>query len=174
MLGTLKVYTDGACSGNPGPGAFAYLVISPNDEILYKDVKRFQETTNNRMEMMAALAALRWLSSDPATIGNILAIDNIEIYSDSSYLVDGVGYLKGWKTRGWRKSTGGKLLNLDLWKELDKHLALLGNIQFKKVKGHNGDRFNEQCDSLARSSVPIADPQADVDVNYFLNKNKEV
>ncbi|MDR3091418.1 MAG: ribonuclease HI [Clostridiales bacterium] len=133
------IYTDGACSGNPGPGGYgALLRFGPHEKELSAGYKL---TTNNRMEIMAAIAGLEALREPCA----------VEIYSDSRYLVDAVekGWARAWRKNGWRRGKSGEpALNPDLWerllKLLDKHEA-----RFVWVKGHASNPGNERCDRLA-------------------------
>lgn len=170
MPKNLHIYIDGACSGNPGPGGWAY-IINGEKELLYKkDAGGFMQTTNNRMELIAALKALQWLSTDPYQIGNALAIELITFYSDSEYVVNGFHNLNVWKQRKWRKTDGKKLQNIDLWQQLLAHTRAFGNLEFVKVKGHDGVKYNELCDTMARKVLPIGE-EAPVDEPYFLTKN---
>ncbi len=134
----VAVYTDGACKGNPGPGGFAYVIVSDGKE--KKMSKGFYNTTNNRMELLAAIEALE----------NIHTLYDITLYSDSKYLIDGMtkGWARNWKKNNWIKSDKKKALNTDLWDRLlaldDKH-----NINYVWVKGHAGNEYNEICDQMA-------------------------
>lgn len=169
----LHIYIDGACSGNPGPGGWAYVIVGTEETLYKKDSGGFMETTNNRMEIMAALKALRWLSTDPYQIGNVLSVESIIFYSDSEYLVEGFHRLSVWKQRNWRKTNKKQLLNVDLWQQLLAHTKALGNLEFVKVKGHDGVKYNELCDRLARNVIS-GSVETPVDETYFLTKNKEI
>lgn len=142
----IRVWTDGACVGNPGPGGWAY--TAHFGELRRTKSGSTPATTNNRMELTAAIEALRSLKRRdlPAVI-----------YSDSKYLVDGVSqYLSAWMARGWRKSDGKPVLNVDLWQELSGLLEERTSdavIQFVWVKGHSGVRENELVDRLAERSA---------------------
>ena len=141
----LTIYTDGACSGNPGPGGWGALLVYGGRE---KELSggTAKETTNNRMEMMAAIKALQSLKPDYAK--------KIIIYTDSKYLKDGItSWIHGWKKRGWKKSDKKPVLNVDLWQELDA-LVADKDIDWRWVKGHNGDPGNERADELATNAVP--------------------
>ena len=134
----VKLYTDGACKGNPGPGGWGCILVYGETE---KELSGGDaHTTNNRMELSAAIAGLRALKQ-PC---------EVELWSDSKYLVDAItkGWAKGWKAKGWKKGDGKPALNPDLWEEL---LALLEKHQvtFVWVRGHNGHPYNERCDVLA-------------------------
>lgn len=137
----VEIYTDGACSGNPGPGGWGVLLRYRGHE---KELFGSNPTTtNNRMELWAVIKGLIALKRKP---------DLVTVYSDSKYIVDGVNeWLKKWKSRGWR-GTGGPIKNIDLWKRLDA-LVLKYKPRFSWVKGHNGNRFNERADELAKKGV---------------------
>ena len=126
---TLVIYTDGACSGNPGPGGWgALLEYNGHEKELYGGES---ETTNNRMELMAAIEALRSLKSDFA--GDII------LWTDSKYLKDGITqWIHNWKKRGWKKADKKPVLNMDLWKALDAQVQGK-TIEWKWVKGHAGE-----------------------------------
>ncbi len=138
----VTIYTDGACSGNPGKGGWGAL-------LMFGDVKReisgfSPATTNNRMELMAAIKALGALK-EPC---------NVDLYSDSSYLVNAINqqWLKKWTTNNWRTSSKKQVENIDLWKKI-LELIRLHNVTFHKVKGHSDNEFNNRCDFLARQAI---------------------
>lgn len=139
----LEIYTDGACSGNPGPGAFGVLILNSKKEIIQRYREFTRETTSNRMELSAVLWVLQ----------NIKA-DKITLYSDSSYVVKGINeWLKSWKKNYW-KTTSGSVKNLDLWQLIDRELGRTKNIyEFYWVKGHNNNYYNEEVDKLARLTI---------------------
>ncbi len=134
----ITIYTDGACSGNPGPGGWAAI-------LLYKDVNKEISggkpfTTNNEMELTAVVEALSCLK-EPCYV---------KLFSDSSYVVNAIqkDWLSTWKSKGWINSQKKTLPNLALWKELDR-LINIHNIEFNWVKGHADNKFNNRCDELA-------------------------
>ena len=137
------IYTDGACVGNPGPGGYGAIIIfnQHRKELFGGEV----QTTNNRMEMMGAIAALEALK-EPC---------KVKLFSDSRYVVDGIdkGWAKKWQANGWRRNKRDPALNVDLWQRmldvLEKHDAT-----FLWVKGHAGNPENERCDTLARMAIP--------------------
>ncbi len=132
------VYTDGACSGNPGPGGWAAILVSAGKE---KEISGGEDsTTNNRMELVAAIEALKRLNL-PC---------QVHIHSDSAYLVNAflLGWLDAWKLNGWKNSAKQTVSNLDLWMELDR-LSKLHQITWIKVKGHSDHEFNNRCDRMA-------------------------
>jgi ribonuclease HI len=125
---TTRIYTDGACEPNPGIGGCAAIVIYPDGYTLER-TEHHDDTTNNRMEIRAAILGLLELSGSHRVI----------VYSDSQYLVNTM-------MRGWKKKK-----NTDLWQELDDACGI-HNVKFEWVKGHNGDKYNEMCDSLAEEA----------------------
>ena len=138
----VTVYTDGACSGNPGPGGWGAILLCDGKE---KELSGGETpTTNNRMELTAAIRALRALKY-PC---------RVELYSDSSYLVNALtkGWLKSWIARGWKKADGSPVLNPDLWAELTE-AAAPHQISWRWVKGHDGNELNERCDRLAVGEI---------------------
>lgn len=133
----IVIYTDGACSGNPGPGGWGALLIYADHQ---KEIMEGAfETTNNRMELTAAIEALKALS-EPCTV---------TLHTDSTYVKDGITkWINNWKNNGWRTAAKKPVKNADLWKDLD--LAVKQHtIEWKWVKGHNGDAGNERADELA-------------------------
>lgn len=139
----ITIYTDGSSRGNPGPGGFGTVLLFGEHE---KRLSRgYVTTTNNRMEIMAALEGLRALKEPCA----------VTIYSDSRYLVDTMtkGWLQSWKKNGWAKKKKSEVLkNVDLWKAMDK--AIEGQeIEWRWVKGHAGNEYNEICDVLATEAA---------------------
>ncbi len=134
----VQIYTDGACSGNPGPGGYcAILVYGAAEKILSGAEK---ETTNNRMELLAVLEALGALK-EPC---------RVRLVSDSKYVVDAVekGWLHSWQQKGWKKADRKPVLNVDLWQRL---LPLLERhqVEFCWIRGHAGHPYNERCDAVA-------------------------
>ena len=138
---TISIFTDGACSGNPGPGGWGAL-------LRYNDVEKEmsggeKDTTNNRMEMLAAIVALESLSQ-PC---------DVNLYTDSTYLKDGITrWIFGWKKNGWRTSAKKPVKNVDLWQRLDETIKP-HDINWHWVKGHSGHPENERVDDLAREAV---------------------
>jgi len=138
----IEIYTDGACSGNPGKGGYGAVLI-------YGTVKKeifagYELTTNNRMEVMAAIAALEILK-EPC---------NVTLYSDSRYLVDAIekGWVKKWAANNWMRTKTDKALNVDLWIRLTA-LLNMHEVEFKWVKGHSSNPLNNRCDELARQAA---------------------
>ncbi|MTJ06180.1 MULTISPECIES: ribonuclease HI [unclassified Anabaena] len=137
-----SIYTDGACTGNPGPGGWGTVVYF-NDGSVHEMGDSSQHTTNNKMEMQAAIAALEFFKSSGQT-------EPITLYTDSEYLINSITkWLPGWKRKGWKKSDGNPVQNQDLLETLDQLNNRL--IQWQHVRGHSGNIGNERCDAIARS-----------------------
>ena len=137
MGAPLKIYTDGACSGNPGPGGWAAILLSGETEKTLSGGAT--QTTNNRMELTAAIMALRALTR-PCTV---------TLYTDSKYVKNGIeSWIHNWKRNGWRTANRKPVLNDDLWRALDE-LSQQHRISWHWVMGHNGDLHNEAVDKLA-------------------------
>lgn len=136
---TVTVYTDGACSGNPGPGGYG-VVLLDGDGRRRELSQGYKHTTNNRMELRGVIAGLSALKR-PC---------DVTLISDSEYVLNAItkGWLISWQKKGWRKADKKPVLNVDLWQEL---LPLLQehNIEFKWTRGHSGNTENERCDELA-------------------------
>lgn len=147
----IKIYTDGACSGNPGPGGWAY-IICQDEIIIQKSGGSQRATTNNRMELMAIVKALEAITI--SEVGN-----NFQILSDSAYVINAINnhWLGCWQSNGWKTSKGEEVKNSDLWKIVlnlkEKCRARGRRVIFEKVKGHSGNYFNEWVDSMARNEV---------------------
>lgn len=138
----ITIYTDGACSGNPGPGGWGAILMYGGHQ---KEISGFAaETTNNRMELTAAIEALKMLKESCG----------VTLYSDSAYLINAFlqNWLAKWQLNGWRNSQKQPVENQDLWQEL---LKLTGSHQVKwvKVKGHADNEYNNRCDELARAEI---------------------
>jgi ribonuclease HI len=133
----VELFTDGACSGNPGPGGWGVILRWNGHE---KELSGgVADTTNNRMELQAVIEGLKSLKRKPTTV---------IITTDSKYVMDGAEqWLEGWKAKGWRRK-GGEIKNIDLWQELDALLATQ-NIRWEWIKGHAGHPENERADALA-------------------------
>ncbi|WP_102224033.1 ribonuclease HI [Acidimangrovimonas sediminis] len=142
----LIAYTDGACSGNPGPGGWGVLMqaVEGSEVVKERELSGGEaQTTNNRMELLAAINALEALSRDTA----------ITIVTDSAYVKNGITeWLAGWKRKGWRTSTGKPVKNDDLWQRLDTARGR-HKVQWQWVKGHAGHPENERADALARAGM---------------------
>ncbi len=147
-------YTDGGCRGNPGPGGWGFLVFNPVTGHALERCGGETETTNNRMEMMAAIMALRSLKKDGI---------RVLLYSDSQYMIKAMTeWLPGWKSRGWKRKEG-PLKNVDLLKDLDA-LNECFRVTWRWVKGHVGNRGNEHVDGLTNRAMDSV--QAGEDATY--------
>ncbi len=136
---TVLLYTDGACSGNPGPGGWAFILKHPASGKVVDGVGAELETTNNRMELMAVIAGLEAVKRRC----------RVEIYSDSQYVLKGLReWLDQWIKRGWRTASKQPVKNQDLWERLDG-LRRSHDLSFHWVRGHNEHPENEQCDRMA-------------------------
>lgn len=138
----IVLYTDGACSGNPGPGGWGAILMYRDHK---KEISGYESaTTNNRMELTAAIRGLECLK-EPC---------QVELYTDSAYVCN--AYLKGWlfnwQRKGWRKADGKPVENQDLWQELSE-LTRQHRVTFHKVKGHSDNIYNNRCDELARQAI---------------------
>lgn len=138
----IQVYTDGACSGNPGKGGWGAILLYEGTE---KELSGFETyTTNNRMELMAAIEGLKALKF-PC---------EVELYSDSSYLINAFkcDWIGTWKLNGWRNSSKDEVKNRDLWEQLD-NLTGIHKVVWIKVKGHSDNVYNNRCDKLATGEI---------------------
>ena len=142
--GVVEIFTDGACSGNPGPGGWGAVLRWKGRE---RELQGFANpTTNNRMEMMAAISALEALKRP----------SRVHIHTDSQYLRDGITrFIHAWKTRGWKTADKKPVKNIDLWQRLDA-AAKPHQVEWFWVKGHSGHVENERADALARSGIEEA------------------
>jgi|TARA_A100001015_G_scaffold35064_1_gene38775 ribonuclease HI len=137
----IKVYTDGSCLGNPGNGGWAFVVINEKDISYRAGFER--NTTNNQMELMAAIKAIEFLDK----------YNDINLNTDSNYVRQGItNWILNWKGNNWKTSTKKAVKNKELWERLDK-LNLSKNIIWSWVKAHNVDKFNNQVDQLARQAA---------------------
>lgn len=139
----VEIYTDGACSGNPGPGGWAYIVRSRATGEEREGSGGEARTTNNRMEMLAVINALESLDGP----------HRVHLYSDSQYVVNGLNeWMDGWKARGWKRSARSPVKNVELWQALDR-LRGIHEIRAEWVRGHADHPENERCDRLAVAAV---------------------
>ena len=139
---SVKIYTDGACSGNPGPGGWAAILIYNQYR---KEMKGFEEeTTNNKMELLAVIKGLEALT-EPC---------EANVYCDSAYVVDALerGWIENWREKNWHTVKGTPVKNRELWEALIK-LAGYHKVKFVKVQGHSDDEDNNRCDELAKSAI---------------------
>ncbi|MGL5939893.1 MAG: ribonuclease HI [Waterburya sp.] len=151
---TVIIYTDGACTGNPGAGGYGAVII--NGDRREEMANGYKLTTNNRMEMMGAIAALKSLTNK----------SQVKLHSDSRYLVDAMskGWAKKWQANGWRRNAKEKAKNPDLWQEL-LDLCQIHDVEFVWVKAHAGIPENERCDRLAVAAAQK--PNLPIDPGYI-------
>ena len=150
MINKLEIYTDGACRGNPGAGGWGALLLYSNEE---QELQRKElwggeaDTTNNRMELMAAIKALEALKRDC----------EVTLYTDSQYVRKGITeWIDNWKKRGWKTAAKKPVKNADLWRALDEQVGR-HQVNWKWVKGHSGNEGNEMADQLANRGVDELD-----------------
>lgn len=137
----IEIYTDGACSGNPGPGGWGAVLIYKEHRKKISGAER--ETTNNRMEIRAVIEALKALKKSSQVI----------VYTDSKYVQSGINeWIHSWKANGWKNAAKKPIKNVDLWRELDEQAAK-HSVEWIWVKGHSGHEFNDMADELAREAI---------------------
>ena len=137
-----KIYTDGACSGNPGPGGWGAVILDQDDK--QKNISGSEKnTTNNRMELLAAIMSLKKIKTNSEVV----------IFTDSTYVKNGITeWMKNWKKNGWKNSSKKPVKNKDLWEKLDK-LCKANSVSWKWVKGHSTNEFNNLADELATKAI---------------------
>jgi len=144
------IYTDGGCSGNPGPGGWAYVMVlkTPDgDTLAAEEWGGEQNTTNNRMELLAVISALKAFKGKPELPRELT------VYTDSQYVQKGISeWILKWKRNAWRTSDKKPVKNQDLWQELDS-LASEFPVKWAWVKGHAGNEYNERCDALTQKAI---------------------
>ena len=137
-----KIYTDGACSGNPGPGGWGAVIFDQDNK--QKNISGSEKnTTNNRMELLAAIMSLKKIKTNSEVV----------IFTDSTYVKNGITeWMKNWKKNGWKNSSKKPVKNRDLWEKLDK-LCDSNRVSWKWVKGHSSNKFNNLADELATKAI---------------------
>ena len=146
----IKIYTDGACVGNPGPGGWAAIILLENQK---KELFGGEKlTTNNRMELTAAIKALEYFNAQEQ---EKLSLNEIKIYTDSIYLKEGMtNWISNWEKNNWKTADKKNVKNMDLWKKLKK-LVKSKKIEWFWIKGHSGNPMNDLADKLAKEATPI-------------------
>ena len=146
----IKIYADGACVGNPGPGGWAAIILLENEKKeLFGGEKH---TTNNRMELTAAIKGLEYCNAQE---GKQLSLKEIKIYTDSVYLKEGItSWINNWEKNNWKTADKKNVKNVDLWKKL-KDLVKSKQIEWRWIKSHSGDTMNDLADKLAKEATPI-------------------
>ena len=136
----IKIYTDGSCIGNPGNGGWAAIINANGDTKKISGSEK--NTTNNRMELIAVISALKYVQNE-----------NIELFTDSKYTKDGIEkWIYNWKKNGWKTANKQSVKNIDLWQDLDQ-LNQKKNVHWNWVKGHSNNEYNNMADKLARSEI---------------------
>ena len=139
----IKIYTDGSCIGNPGPGGWAAIILNGDKQSIISGKKK--NTTNNQMELMAAIKALVFLKKK----------QKIRIYTDSNYVKEGItNWIKIWEKNNWKTANKKKVKNVELWVKLNT-LSNFHDIEWQWVKGHSGDSMNNMVDKLAKKAALI-------------------
>ena len=151
------VYTDGACSGNDQrkecPGGYGFVILK-DEKIITENGGMSHKTTNNRMELTAVIEGLKQVKTIINENKRELTKSECTIITDSKYVCDNFeDYLDGWKKNGWKKSSGKPVLNIDLWKQIDKLSSDFKSIRFEWVKGHASNPFNTRADCIARGRI---------------------
>jgi ribonuclease HI len=146
----IKIYTDGACVGNPGPGGWAAIILMENEK---KELFGGEKlTTNNRMELTAAIKALEYCDAQE---GKQPSLKQIRIYTDSTYVKEGITvWINNWEKNNWKTADKKNVKNVDLWKKL-KELVKSNQIDWHWIKGHSDDPMNDLADKLAKEATPI-------------------
>ena len=146
----IKIYTDGACVGNPGPGGWAAIILMENEK---KELFGGEKlTTNNRMELTAAIKALEYCDAQE---GKQPSLKQIRIYTDSTYVKEGITvWINNWEKNNWKTADKKNVRNVDLWKKL-KELTKSNLIEWRWIKGHSDDPMNDLADKLAKEATPI-------------------
>ena len=144
IMDRVDIFTDGGCSGNPGPGGWAYVIISEGKVLSYSSGGE-EQTTNNKMELTAVIRAIEDSS--------VMGVSEMNISTDSQYVKNGITtWIINWKKNGWRTASKDPVKNKDLWEKLDE-LNASNKIRWTWVKGHAGIKYNEMCDSLVRKEM---------------------
>jgi ribonuclease HI len=151
---TIALYSDGGCRGNPGPGAYAYVIQDFSGKVLGEGAEFEAFTTNNKMELSGPLKGLQEIKEVLSQTGKEPLLTKVKVITDSKYVVDGMkSWVQGWKSRGWKKADNKAPENLELWQELDKVRNSFMEVEWMWVKGHGGHPQNEYCDRKANEAM---------------------
>lgn len=143
-MARIDIFTDGGCSGNPGPGGWAFVVLS-DGQLITTSSGSNEHTTNNIMELNAVINAL--------DVCTIMGFSDVNLHTDSQYVKNGItDWIKSWKARGWKTASKDPVKNRELWEKLDGLNSKL-NVTWTWVKGHAGIKYNEMCDSMVRTEM---------------------
>ena len=152
-MSKITIYTDGACSGNPGPGGWGCVILEGEPDNPSKEIEMSggeKSTTNNRMELMAAIQSLSRVAQDSE-----MSVNEVTLITDSQYVKNGITqWIFNWKKNGWKTANKQPVKNQDLWIKLDELTHTL-NIKWDWVKGHAGNKYNEICDTLATTAAKL-------------------
>lgn len=152
-MSKITIYTDGACSGNPGSGGWGCVILEGEPDNPSKEIEMSggeKSTTNNRMELMAAIQSLSRVAQDSE-----MAVNEVTLITDSQYVKNGITqWIFNWKKNGWKTANRQPVKNQDLWIKLDELTHTL-NIKWDWVKGHAGNKYNEICDTLATTAAKL-------------------
>lgn len=151
---SIALYSDGGCRGNPGPGAFAYVIQDSSGAVLMEGVDYESHTTNNKMELSGPLRGLSELAGVLSDQGKDPLLTKVKVITDSKYVVEGMkSWVQGWKSRGWKKADNKSPENLELWQELDEVRGRFLQVDWVWVKGHGGHPQNEYCDKKVNEAM---------------------
>lgn len=155
IAGSFVIYSDGACRGNPGPGSYGCFAQDWTGKILFEQAEVFENTTNNRMELLGVIEGLKGLGAYLNAKNESISTAKVLVVTDSKYVVDGTSkWMDGWKARGWKKADKKVPENVEMWQTLDILKQKLGsNLTLSWVKGHSGHPQNERCDQLANMAL---------------------
>lgn len=152
----IALYSDGGCRGNPGPGAWAFVIQEYGGEVLAEGVEYESHTTNNKMELSGPLKGLSELLEILPAKGKDPLLTKVRVITDSKYVVEGMkSWVHGWKARGWKKADNKAPENLELWQSLDKVREKFLQVDWMWVKGHAGHPQNEYCDQKANEVMDV-------------------
>lgn len=153
--GSYVIFSDGACRGNPGPGAYGCFAQNWLGEVVFEQAEVFKNTTNNRMELLGVIEGLKSLGTFLNAKDQSISSVDILVVTDSKYVVDGISkWMEGWKARGWKKADKKSPENVEMWQTLDVLKQKIGpRLTLKWVKGHSGHPQNERCDQLANMAL---------------------
>lgn len=153
MAKEITIYTDGGCSGNPGPGGWGAIILDGANEAQISGGE--PHTTNNRMELLAAINALEFVRQNYDAQNA-----SVKFFIDSQYVKNGITvWIKNWKAKGWRTSDKKPVKNTDLWTQLDSLVSLFSALEWNWVKGHSGIKYNEICDALCQKEIRLQSAQ---------------
>ena len=153
----IAIFSDGGCRGNPGPGAWAYVIQDHEGAVLKEKAGTDEYTTNNKMELLGVIEGLKELKKLLPSLNREALLQRVVVVTDSKYVVDGMNsWVEGWRSRGWKKADGKSPENVDLWMNLTEATTPFFEVKFQWVRGHGGHPQNERCDQLANKAMDEA------------------